>query len=109
MDNRLLEIFRLVCQSNREFTVRELAQQFSVSSRTIYSDIKKLNELLEASGYPEINADKGKMFYKSPLMIEFKSLIHSTRPLFCQIPESGGCGSPRPSFYPAISSRWMTF
>lgn len=78
MENRLLEIFRLVCQSNREFTVRELAQLFSVSSRTIYSDIKKLNELLEASGYPEINADKGKMFYTEPLMIEFESLIHST-------------------------------
>lgn len=78
MENRLLEIFRLVCQSSREFTVGELAQQFSVSSRTIYSDIKKLNELLEASGYPEINADKGKMFYAEPLMIEFESLIHAT-------------------------------
>ncbi|MBE7717916.1 BglG family transcription antiterminator [Lacrimispora indolis] len=77
MDNRLSEIFRLVCQSKHEFTVRELAQQFSVSTRTVYSDIKKLNELLEASGHAEINADKGKMFYKSPLMIEFESLIHS--------------------------------
>lgn len=78
MENRLPEIFRLVCQSSREFTVRELAQQFSVSTRTIYSDIKKLNELLEASGYSEINGDKGKLFYKSPLVIKFESLIHST-------------------------------
>ncbi|WP_367568557.1 transcription antiterminator [Lacrimispora sp.] len=78
MENRLPEIYRLVCQSSREFTVRELAQQFSVSTRTIYSDIKKLNELLEASGYSEINGDKGKLFYKSTLVIKFESLIHST-------------------------------
>ena len=78
MDNRLSEIFRLVCQSKHEFTVRELAQQFSVSTRTIYSDIKKLNKLLEASGHAEINTDKGTLFHKSPLMIEFESLIHST-------------------------------
>ncbi|MEY8355424.1 BglG family transcription antiterminator [Lachnospiraceae bacterium 54-53] len=78
MENRLPKIFLLVCQSKREFTVKELAQQFSVSTRTVYSDIKKLNELLEASGYPEINADRGKMFYDEPLMIEFENLINST-------------------------------
>ncbi len=78
MENRLPNIFLLVCQNKREFTVRELAQQFSVSTRTIYSDIKKLNEMLEAAGYPVINADKGKLFYDEPLMIEFENLINST-------------------------------
>lgn len=54
MENRLPNIFLLVCQNKREFTVRELAQQFSVSTRTIYNDIKKLNEMLEAAGYPSV-------------------------------------------------------
>lgn len=78
MENRLPNIFLLVCQNKREFTVRELAQQFSVSTRTIYNDIKKLNEMLEAAGYPVINADKGKLIYEEPLMIEFENLIDST-------------------------------
>lgn len=78
MENRLPNIFLLVCQNKREFSVRELAQQLSVSTRTIYNDIKKLNEMLEAAGYPVINADKGKLFYEEPLMIEFENLIDST-------------------------------
>jgi mannitol operon transcriptional antiterminator len=78
MENRLPNIFLLVCQNKREFTVRELAQQMAVSTRTIYSDIKKLNEMLEAAGYPVINADKGKLIYEEPLIIEFEELIGST-------------------------------
>lgn len=78
MENRLPNIFLLVCQNKREFTVRELAQQMAVSTRTIYSDIKKLNEMLEAAGYPVIKADKGRLIYEEPLMIEFEELIGST-------------------------------
>jgi len=78
MENRLPNIFLLVCQNKREFTVRELAQQMAVSTRTIYSDIKKLNEMLEAAGYPVISADKGKLIYEEPLIIEFEELIGST-------------------------------
>lgn len=75
MDNRLPIIFLHVCQKNRELTVSELAQQLAVSTRTIYSDIKRLNLLLKESGYPQISADKGRLLYMTPLMIEFERLL----------------------------------
>ncbi|MTK10324.1 MAG: transcription antiterminator [Hungatella sp.] len=78
MENRLPKIFELVCQNKRELTVREFATQFGVSTRTVYSDVKKLNELLETGGYPMIQADKGKLHYAEPLTIEFESLLAST-------------------------------
>nr|WP_288825337.1 PTS sugar transporter subunit IIA [uncultured Clostridium sp.] len=78
MENRLPKIFELVCQNKRELTVREFATQFGVSTRTVYSDVKKLNELLETGGYPIIQADKGKLHYAEPLTIEFESLLAST-------------------------------
>ncbi len=49
-----------------------------MSTRTVYSDVKKLNELLETGGYPIIQADKGKLHYAEPLTIEFESLLAST-------------------------------
>lgn len=78
MENRLPKIFELVCQNKRELTVREFSTQFGVSTRTVYSDVKKLNELLETGGYPIIQADKGKLHYAEPLTIEFESLLAST-------------------------------
>lgn len=78
MENRLPKIFELVCQNKRELTVREFATQFGVSTRTVYSDVKKLNELLETGGYPIIQADKGKLHYAELLTIEFESLLAST-------------------------------
>ena len=77
MENRLPEIFELVCQNKRELTVREFATKFGVSTRTVYSDVKKLNELLETGGYPIIQADKGRLHYAEPLTIEFESLLAS--------------------------------
>ncbi|MDF2887295.1 MAG: transcriptional antiterminator, BglG, partial [Lacrimispora sp.] len=78
MENRLPKIFELVCQNKRELTVREFATQLGVSTRTVYSDVKKLNELLETGGYPIIQADKGKLHYAERLTIEFESLLAST-------------------------------
>lgn len=87
MENRLSQMFHIICQSGNESTIQELSQQLSVSTRSIYNDIKKLNEFLEASGYTVIRADKGRVFYREILMIEFENLIDASSSLILLNPQ----------------------
>lgn len=75
MESRLPVLFWKLCKELDAVTVRDLAQELEISERTIYSDVKKLNELLRAAKFPEVGIDKSILCYPYPLEVEFKTLI----------------------------------
>lgn len=76
MDSRRPELFLLICQQNNRYEIKVLAEKFQVSTRTIYNDIKKLNELLLAEGYEEIKIEKSIIFYEKMIPLSFERLIN---------------------------------
>lgn len=75
MNSRLSKCFFQVCKAGKKTTIQELADLFHVSLRTIYSDIKKLNELLVTANYPYIQVKKGELYYPKKLSIHFEALL----------------------------------
>ena len=52
-----------------------MARAFEVTERTVYSDIKKLNELLKNAGHPTLELQKGIIRYPVVLDVAFHSLL----------------------------------
>lgn len=76
MERRLPQLFLLICHQNMNYEIKELAELFSVSTRTIYNDIKKINELLLAKNHSEIKIEKGSVFNEKNIPISFEKLIN---------------------------------
>jgi transcriptional antiterminator/mannitol/fructose-specific phosphotransferase system IIA component (Ntr-type) len=55
---------------HKTFTIPDLADEFQVSSRTIYNDIAKLNELLGSQTSPIIKMEKGQVFIAEKVPME---------------------------------------
>lgn len=75
MDSRLSQIFTLICVKQKEMTIADIAEKYEVSHRTIYNDIKKLNELLQAANQPEITINKSILTFGSKINFEFEKLL----------------------------------
>ncbi|MEG0255544.1 BglG family transcription antiterminator [Vagococcus sp.] len=76
MDSRLPTLFLLICKEQQEHDIKNLAEKMSVSTRTIYNDIKKLNELLIADHHEEIKIDKGNILYTDVISSSFEKLTN---------------------------------
>lgn len=75
MESRLPKLFQVLCCEQQSISVQEIALVFGVSDRTVYSDVKKLNILLKASGYAPIENEKGIFYYPIGLQERFSVLI----------------------------------
>ena len=59
MENRLSALFWKCCSEEQLVAIADVARAFEVTERTVYSDIKKLNELLKNAGHPTLELQKG--------------------------------------------------
>lgn len=72
------KLFELVCQHKLETSVNNLAEQLNVSVRTVYSDIEKLNYLLNNSGYAPLTNDKGVISYRGDFIARYELIFRNT-------------------------------
>lgn len=75
MDNRLSNLYSLLTKQQARFQISELAARFHVSTRTIYNDIDKLNELLKTVHASEIIIKKGRIQYESTELIDIEKIL----------------------------------
>ncbi|GAB2319721.1 hypothetical protein IRB23SM22_19820 [Alkalibacterium sp. s-m-22] len=59
MDSRLSDIITILSEERRKVSIKSLANDLKVSERTIYTDIKKLNNNLGTLNYPHIINENG--------------------------------------------------
>ena len=78
MKNRLSTLFHMLMEKQKTFTVLDLANEFQVSSRTIYNDIAKLNELLGSQASPVIKMEKGQVFIEEKVPIEISRRLSNS-------------------------------
>lgn len=75
MDNRLSNLYSLLTKQHERVQISELAARFHVSTRTIYNDIDKLNELLKTVQASEIIIEKGRIQYESTKLIDIEKIL----------------------------------
>lgn len=75
MDNRLSNLYSLLTKQQERVQISELAARFHVSTRTIYNDIDKLNELLKTVHASEIIIEKGRIQYESTKLIDIEKIL----------------------------------
>lgn len=75
MGQRIARLFDLICKESQSHTVEKLAAHFSITARTIYNDIDRLNEWLIRSSFAPISIDKGTVIYSTVLTITFEDLV----------------------------------
>lgn len=75
MDNRLSNLYNTFVEKKSSFKINELAKEYDVSSRTVYSDITKLNELLEASSQELLVVENGTVFYPGVSDLNYDQLL----------------------------------
>ena len=75
MESRLPKLFQIICCEKQNISVQDIAIQLEVTTRTIYSDVKKLNILLEESNYFSIENKKGLFSFTQEVKESFTSLI----------------------------------
>ena len=75
MDNRLSNLYSLLAKQGKTFEIPYLAKRFQVSTRTIYNDIKKLNETLMAASEEIIAIEKGRVYYSVDNPVEIEKLL----------------------------------
>lgn len=75
MDNRLSNLYSLLTKQQERVQISELAARFHVSTRTIYNDIDKLNELLKTVQASEIIIEKGRIQYESTKLIDIEKIL----------------------------------
>ena len=75
MENRLSALFWKCCSEEQLVAIADVARAFEVTERTVYSDIKKLNELLKNAGHPTLELQKGIIRYPVVLDVAFHSLL----------------------------------
>lgn len=75
MDNRLSNLYSLLAKQQTKVKISELAARFHVSTRTIYNDIDKLNELLETVEAAEIMIEKGHIQYECETPVDIEKIL----------------------------------
>ena len=75
MGQRIARLFNLICKESQSHTVEKLSTHFSVTARTIYNDIDKLNDWLIRSSFAPITIEKGTVIYPTVLTIPFEDLV----------------------------------
>ena len=75
MESRLPKLFQILCCEQQNISAQNIALLLGVSDRTIYSDVKKLNILLEESNHLSIENKKGIFSYPEELQENFAILI----------------------------------
>lgn len=75
MDNRLSNLYSLLAKQETKVKISELAARFHVSTRTIYNDIDKLNELLETVEAAEIMIEKGHIQYECETPVDIEKIL----------------------------------
>lgn len=75
MDNRLSNLYMLLAKQEKTVEISQLAKRFQVSTRTIYNDINKLNELLIAAAQEEIIIEKARVYYDVIHPVPIESLL----------------------------------
>lgn len=75
MDNRLSNLYTLLAKQGTPFEINQLAKRFQVSTRTIYSDINKLNEILTAAFQEIIIIEKARVYYSFDNPIDIEKLL----------------------------------
>ncbi|UFJ39500.1 BglG family transcription antiterminator [Brevibacillus humidisoli] len=63
LDKRAMQILQYLLQSHHYVSVKELMEHFSISRRTLYYDIGKINDWLKQSGLPAVPYIYAKGFY----------------------------------------------
>lgn len=63
LDKRAMQMLQLFVQSHHTLSVKELMEQFSISRRTLYYDIQKINDWLKQAGLQQIQHIYAKGFY----------------------------------------------
>lgn len=75
MRNRTDIIFERICRQGTVTSIDELAQQLSVSMRTIYNDVERLNSLLSRLGKPKISLKRGKLSCEKRIEDSFAQIV----------------------------------
>lgn len=81
MESRLAKLYDLICKNMYKGSVRELSTHFSVSLRTIYTDLEKLNVFLTEANQASITITNGQVSYPSPVQGNLVDLIKDKREL----------------------------
>jgi len=63
LDKRTMQMLQLLVQTHHYASVKELMEHFSISRRTLYYDIQKINDWLEQTGLPPVQYIYAKGFY----------------------------------------------
>ena len=66
LNARCKEILALLMSANTHMTIDEIAKAKTVSRRSIYYDLCKINEWLEYHKVPQIEVERGKGIYLTP-------------------------------------------
>lgn len=63
LDKRTMQMLQLLVQSHHAMSVKELMEHFSISRRTLYYDVNKINDWLQQNGLPHVQYIYAKGFY----------------------------------------------
>ncbi|WP_134683686.1 BglG family transcription antiterminator [Brevibacillus migulae] len=63
LDKRTMQMLQLLVQTQHYVAAKELMEHFSISRRTLYYDIQKINDWLEKAGLPLVRYIYAKGFY----------------------------------------------
>ncbi|TRY24036.1 BglG family transcription antiterminator [Brevibacillus sp. LEMMJ03] len=63
LDKRTMQMLQLLVQSHHYLSVKELMEHFSISRRTLYYDIHKINDWLKEAGLPQVQYIYAKGYY----------------------------------------------
>ncbi len=72
LNERTQKIINMLLKQNSIFSIKEIAVEFSVSTRTIYNELDKANDWLKTKKLPEIQIIRGKV---QPFTEKEKSLL----------------------------------
>ncbi|MGG5372663.1 BglG family transcription antiterminator [Enterococcus sp. AZ196] len=75
MDNRLSNLYTLLAKQGKPIEISQMARRFQVSTRTIYNDINKLNELLETISSEKITIEKAQVCYRASVPVDMEKLL----------------------------------
>jgi len=63
LDKRTMQLLQVLVQAHHYVSIKDLMERFSISRRTLYYDISKINDWLKESGLPQVQYIYAKGFY----------------------------------------------
>ena len=77
MNQRISTIIHILNNPKQPVSIRELAEQFQVSQRTIRNDLKEISSMLQENGLPELSIQSGGQIIPPE---DFDRLLHTLLP-----------------------------